>query len=68
MQVDDLAMSVEPQADRGVAGVKASKTWHQPEGGESGGGGYRQARNAALRTQGVDALRNFQQGAVQAVE
>ena len=51
-----------------MAGVKTPQPRYQPEGGERSRGGNRQARAAALRAQGIDALRHFQQGAVQAAK
>ncbi|MNC59614.1 hypothetical protein D3C75_1094340 [compost metagenome] len=68
MQIDHFAMGVQAQADVGVSSIETAQARHQPQGGEGGGGGDRQVRAAAVRTQGVDALRHFQQGAVQAVE
>ncbi|CRS16237.1 hypothetical protein PAERUG_P5_London_26_VIM_2_01_09_04663 [Pseudomonas aeruginosa] len=68
VQVEDFAVGVQAQVDLRVRGVEAAETRHQPEGGEGRGGGDRQVAYAALRTQRVDALRNFQQGPVQAAE
>ncbi|MNV10255.1 hypothetical protein D3C71_1007690 [compost metagenome] len=68
MQVDNFAVGIQAHIDIWMAGVETSQPWHQPQGGEGGGGGDRQVCAAALRPQGVDALRYFQKSTVQAVE
>ncbi|MNR14091.1 hypothetical protein D3C85_1305460 [compost metagenome] len=68
MQIDNFAMGVQAQADVGVSGIETTQARHQPQGGKGGGGGNCQVRAAAVRAQGVDALRHFQERAVQAVK
>ncbi|MNX90026.1 hypothetical protein D3C86_1220570 [compost metagenome] len=68
MQIDDFAVGIEAHVDVRVPGVEASQPWHQPQRGEGRGGGDRQAGAAALRAQGIDALRDFQKSPVQALE
>ncbi|MNP34267.1 hypothetical protein D3C76_1275460 [compost metagenome] len=68
VQVDHLAVGVQAYVDVRVTRIKTPQARHQPQGGKRCGGGQCQVAGAALRAQGVDALRHLQQGPVQAVE
>ncbi|MNI09977.1 hypothetical protein D3C73_630670 [compost metagenome] len=68
MQIDDFAVGIEAHVDVRVSGVETSQPWHQPQGGEGGGSGDRQAGATALRTQCIDTLRHFQKSPMQALE
>ncbi|MNZ99212.1 hypothetical protein D3C78_1185280 [compost metagenome] len=68
VQVDQRVAGVQAQADLRVLGIEAAKARDQPEGGEGRRSGERQVAVAALRTQLVEGLGHFEQGAVEAAE